>query len=176
MAVSNKVFEIFIYNHFISRDRKSKNMKLTGVLAQDVIENGRFNMELCLRKFAKHFAETFTESDKRFLEANGRQIFLTYLKPLINGQGFYHIESQLLDQRRMDIVVDYSNEQFIIELKLWYGDQSHTDAYEQLCGYLESKCASVGYLLTFDFWKNGNKTPKADWVDVRGKRILDVII
>jgi len=32
---------------------------------------------------------------------------LTYLKPLINGTGFYHFESQTRDFGKMDLVVDF---------------------------------------------------------------------
>jgi elongation factor P hydroxylase len=52
--------------------------------------------------------------------------------------------------------VDYRSEQFIVELKLWYGDAAHEDAYKQIAGYLESKNKDTGYLLTFDFRKAEN--------------------
>jgi len=41
------------------------------------------------------------------------------LKPLLNGVGFYEIESRTTDDARMDVVVIYGNEKFIIELKKW---------------------------------------------------------
>ncbi|MDR2713625.1 MAG: GxxExxY protein [Clostridiales bacterium] len=141
------------------------------------MKNGRFDMELALRKFGDHYAEIFSERDHKFLEKQGRLIFLTYLKPLINGQGFSHIESQFTDLRRMDIVVDFGYDQFIIELKIWHGDSLHQEAYEQLLGYMESKKASTGYLLTFDFRKEANKQRYAKWVGFNNsKRIFDVIL
>ena len=76
----------------------------------------------------------------------------------------------------MDIVVDFGSDQFIIELKIWRGLQYEKDAYEQLLGYLDSKRADTGYLLTFDFRKDGNKTAKAEWVEVGGKSIFEVIV
>ena len=93
-------------------------------------------MELCLRKFAEHYAEMFNERDAEFIEREGRLLFLSYLRPLINGQGFYHIESQFTDLRRMDLVVDFGVDQFIIELKLWKGEAEHKKAYAQLNDYL----------------------------------------
>jgi hypothetical protein len=133
-------------------------------------------MELCLRKFAEHYAEIYNQGDTEFLERHGRLLFLSYLKPLINNQGFYHIESEFTDLRRMDIVVDFGREQFIIELKLWRGEASHAEGYAQLCGYLESKRADVGYMLTFDFRRESNKTRRAEWVEVGGKMIFDVVV
>jgi len=77
----------------------------------------------------------------------------------------------------MDIVLDYGHEQFIIELKVWYGDSRHQQAYEQLLGYMDSKNAQAGYLLTFDFRKEENKERRAKWVEFEGgKRIFDVIL
>ena len=175
VKVANKIFETRVYNYFISENQDEQ--KVTGVLQQDVVKNGRFDMELCLRKFAAHYAELFNEHDYDLFENYGRLLFLSYLKPLINGQGFYHIESQFTDLRRMDIVVDFGCDQFIIELKRWYGDFKHQGAYDQLLGYMNSKNTTRGYLLTFDFRKNVNRQPGAKWVDFDGgKQIFDVII
>jgi hypothetical protein len=175
VAISNKIFELLMTEYFISEDLHDKK-QITGVLHSDVIKNGTFDMELCLRKFAEHYAELFNDDDVAFLERHGRLLFISYLKPLINGHGFYHIESEFTDQRRMDIVVDFGREQFIIELKRWDGPAYQAEAYAQLCGYLESKSADTGYLLTFDFRSEGNNVRKAEWVDVEGKRIFDVMV
>jgi len=176
VGVSNRIFEIIICDYFISKDESKKPNKLNGVLQRDVVRNGIFDMELCLRKFADHYIEIYNKTDKEFLERHGRMLFLCFLKPLINGQGFYHIESQLTDLRRMDIVVDFGRQQFVIELKRWDGPAKQAEAYEQLCGYLESKRADTGYLLTFDFREEGNKERKAEWTEVDGKRIFDVMV
>jgi len=176
VAVSNRVFELVICNHFIAKDEELQKKWITGVIQRDVVDGNIFDMELCLRKFAEHYAEMFSERDAEFIEREGRLLFLSYLKPLVNGQGFYHIESQFTDLRRMDIVVDFAREQFIIELKLWKGEAEHEKAYEQLAGYMDGKGFKTGYLLTFDFRKAANKQPYAGWVDFDGKRIFDVVI
>jgi len=66
------------------------------------------------------------------VEEECRILFLTLLQPLINGCGSYHVESETRDAQRMDVVVDYGTDQFIIELKLWYGDAKHEKALDQL--------------------------------------------
>ncbi|MDR1688468.1 MAG: GxxExxY protein [Clostridiales bacterium] len=103
-------------------------------------------------------------------------MFLSYLKPLINGIGYYHIESQFTDLRRMDIVVNFGRDQFIIELKLWKGDIAKEKAYEQLLGYMSAKGAEKGYLLTFDFRKEKNKSNKAEWIHFDDVQIFDVVV
>ena len=175
VAISNKIFELLMTDYFIAKDLSDKK-QITGVLHTDVIKNGMFDMELCLRKFAGHYAEIFNNKDIEFLERHGRLLFLSYLKPFINGHGFYHIESQFTDFRRMDIVVDFGQQQFIIELKRWRGEQYQEEAYTQLWGYLESKNAHIGYLLTFDFRSDGSKIRKAEWLDIEGKRIFEIIV
>ena len=175
IIVSNKIFETVISDYFVS---KSENAKPSTEVVErgGIIKNGRFDMELCLRKFAEHYADIYAKKTAAFVEREGKFLFLTYIRPLLNGQGFYHFESQLSDERRMDIVVDFGREQFIIELKIWRGEKYEESAHEQLCGYLEAKKADTGYLLTFDFRKGAKKEPRGEWIEVEGKRIFDVIV
>ena len=177
-SISNKIFEIWMANYFISKDANAGRLEnaICSGLLQKIVNGGKFDMELCIRKFAEHYTELFSESDAKFLERHGRLLFLSYLKPLINGHGFYHMESQFTDLRRMDIIVDFGREQFIIELKLWHGEKYKQEAYKQLIDYMNSKNAEVGYLLTFDFRKNTNKQTQAEWVIIDGKRIFDVVV
>ena len=72
--------------------------------------------------------------------------------------------------------MDFKKEQFIVELKIWRGDAAKENAYEQLIGYMETKNANEGYLLTFDFRKNRTGEYTANWVDIKGKRIFDVVV
>ncbi|MCL1918080.1 MAG: AAA-like domain-containing protein [Peptococcaceae bacterium] len=185
VAVANKIFEATMTNYYVSKEsRLNPDIKITKVLPYDVVKNGRFDMELCLRKFAKHYAEIFNERDIKFFERHGHLLFLSYLKPLINGHGcgpgykpgLCHIESQFTDLRRMDIVVDFGPEQFLIELKLWHGDAYKQEAYAQLLGYMAGKNADTGYLLTFDFRKDQHKQPCAQWISCNGKRIFDMVV
>ena len=175
VAISNRIFELLMTDYFMEKDLRAKK-QVVGVLQYDVVRNGRFDMELCLRKFARHYAEIYSAEDGAFLERHGRLLFLSYLKPLINGQGFYHIESAFTDLRRMDIVVDYGRQQFIVELKRWYGEARQGEGYEQLLGYMGSKGADAGYMLTFDFREPGGRVRKAEWAEFGGKRIFDVIV
>ncbi|MFP3154318.1 AAA-like domain-containing protein [Lachnospiraceae bacterium ZAX-1] len=175
VAIDNQIFELILTNYFISKNA-TDSQPPSQTLPYDIILNDRFNMQLCLTKFVQHYEEIYHERDIPFLEKHGRLLFLTYLKPLINGTGFYHIESQLTDLRRMDIVVDFADEQFILELKIWHGDSRHEQAYGQLAAYLDRKRANVGYLVTFDFRKDMNRQSKAEWVEFEEKKIFDVIV
>ena len=146
-------------------------------LPLEVVFDNKFNMQLTIEKFAAHYYEMYRDSQKKFAENECRMLFLTYLSPLINGNGFCHVESETRNARRMDLTVDYGTEQFIVELKLWYGEVSHEKALDQIAGYLDSKNKDSGYLLTFDFRKEENTgKPKAQWVEHNGKKIFDMMV
>ena len=57
---------------------------------------------------------------------------LLYLKPIINGTGNYYIEAQTRDQSRTDVIVDYLGKQYVIELKIWRGNEYNKRGEKQL--------------------------------------------
>jgi hypothetical protein len=178
LIIHNRIFEIVLTDYFISRNTTSpghRNVK--NVMRNDIIRDGIFDMELCLAKFKKHYAEIYTDKDLKFLERDGKLIFLTYLKPLINGTGFYHFESETRDRGKIDVVIDFLKQQFILELKIWDGDSKHEDAYRQLANYLQSKNIDRGYLLTFDFRRRGDdRFADNQWIMYDGKQLFDVVV
>lgn len=123
------------------------------------------NMELVLEKFMIHFHDIYGENTEKFVEENGRRVFLLYLKPIINGTGNYYIEAQTRDQSRTDVIVDYLGKQYVIELKIWRGNEYNKRGEKQLAEYLEYYHLEKGYLLSFNFNKNkktGLKEVEAD--------------
>ena len=180
VVIDNLIFETVIYDYFITKKRiKNVNtgMDINRTLPEEVIEGNKLDMTLCVEKFARHYYELFCGRDSKFLESECRILFLTYLKPIINGKGFCHVEPETRNRSRMDVVVDFGTEQFIVELKLWYGESAHEKALGQLSAYLDSKNKDTGYLLTFDFRKAENiGKPKMEWVEYNGKKILDVMV
>ena len=81
-----------------------------------------------------------------------------------------------MDGRRMDIIVDYANEQFIIELKIWRGEAYRENAHAQLLGYMEAKKMTQGYLVIFDVRQDRNKELGACWLDIDGKQIFEAVM
>lgn len=161
-------------NYFISKDESRLNVSVSGGLISEVTKNGRFNMALCLKRFKTHWEEMYSVKNDKFLENQCRMIFLTYLKPILNGRGFYFLESTLADDRRMDLVVIYNQEQFVIELKTWKGTLYNEKGVGQLLGYMDKRSVSEGYLLTFDFRKQPEMMD-AHWRDEgNGRRVFEV--
>ncbi|MCB1193467.1 MAG: AAA family ATPase [Leptospiraceae bacterium] len=171
-SVSNKIFEVCIYNYMISKTlMKEKVFTRSGYIHQ-FIQNNKLNMENILNKFQEIMHDEYREKDDKFIEREGRLLFLCFLKPIINGVGFYYVESETREDSRMDVVVTFGNEEHIIELKIWRGKKREDLALEQLSDYLESKRKTEGYLLNFNF--NQKKDYKKEWVNFMGKKIYRV--
>lgn len=52
------------------------------------------------------------------------------------------------------MIVDYHGQQFVIEMKIWRGEEYNRKGEEQLLGYLKDYHLQKGYLLSFNFNKN----------------------
>jgi hypothetical protein len=177
LQIHNKIFEIRVADYFVMKNALQWRENTIRGPINEIVKDNIFNMELCLNKFKQDYAKIYTDKDEKFLEHDGKLIFLIYIVQLINGAGFYHFEPQTRDNGKMDLVIDYLKQQFILEIKLWYGKSRHEDDYEQLSSYLKSKNTDCGYLLTFDFRKKGDKcNSESKWIEWNGKRIFDVIV
>lgn len=51
----------------------------------EVLDNGKLDMEKLLSKFQEFLYAEYREEDERFYETHGRLIFLAYLKPILNS-------------------------------------------------------------------------------------------
>lgn len=156
VRVANRIFETRLYNLFLSDEELKNNVfSREGELAKNIfIEDGKLNMRLIMQ----HFIETYTQVcgplKERFKEKDGREQFLLYLKPIINGTGNYYIEAQTRDQTRTDVIVDYLGQQYIIELKIWRGERYNAVGEKQISEYLDYWNLNTGYMLSFNFNKN----------------------
>ena len=138
------------------------------------IKNNMLDMELVLKKFVEYFDEIYNEKDVNFIEKYGRKFFLLYLKPIINGTGNYYLEAQTRDARRTDVIVDYRGEQFIIELKIWHGNEYNERGEEQLSEYLDYYHKDTGYMLSFNF--NKNKEIGVKEIKLGNKTIVEAVV
>ncbi|MDO4312474.1 MAG: ATP-binding protein [Eubacteriales bacterium] len=175
VAVTNRIFETRLYNLFMSEEIMNSASYQAGVLDKNqFIQAGELNMDLIMRKFTEHFTEVYADCDARFVEENGRRIFLLYLKPIINGTGNYYIEARTRDMRRTDVIVDYRGKQYVIEMKLWRGNEYNKRGEKQLAGYLDNYKLSKGYLLSFNF--NKNKEVGVKTIICDGKTIVEAVV
>jgi len=123
-------------------------------------------------RFRTFMRENYSQRDEKFIEREGRLLFLAFLKPILNGKGFEFKEPVVGDERRMDIVIVYENKRYVIELKRWYGEKSHQKGLQQLSDYLDIYSLKKGYLLIYDFRKE--KDYREETIQFKDKEIFAV--
>ena len=172
--IHNLLFEEALFMYFGNKTMREQGTRISPFVL-NYVQNGKLNMEHVVTRFRDLIREEYRESTEPFLEKEGRLLFLTFLKPIINGIGFYYVEPQTRDNRRMDLVVTYDKQEFIVELKIWHGDKYEELGRDQLSSYLATRGMEEGYLVTFDFSKNKQDT-EPQWIEWNGKRIFEVIV
>ena len=173
VRVSNRIFETRLYNLFLSDEELKANVfSREGSLAKNMfIQDGKLNMRLILEKFIETYTQVFGPLEEKFKEKDGREHFLLYLKPIINGTGNYYIEAQTRDQTRTDVIVDYLGQQYIVELKIWRGERYNAEGEKQISEYLDYWNLTTGYMLSFNF--NQKKKQGVNQVHVGDKVLIE---
>ncbi len=84
------------------------------------------------------------------------------------------MEAQTRDARRTDVVVDYAGEQFVVEMKIWHGNEYNERGEEQLADYLDYFHLKKGYMISFNF--NKKKEIGVREVAVGDKRLVEAVL
>ncbi|MGM9978923.1 MAG: AAA family ATPase [Clostridium sp.] len=173
VAISNRIFSQVLYNYFSSLLENNDTMKKYN-FKSNFIEGNGLNIKKILLRFQQFMKEEYSSNNERFLETHGRMLFLSFLTPIINGIGFAFKEVQISEEKRLDVVITYNNNKYIIELKVWRGEEYHEKGLKQLVDYLNINNQNKGYLLVFNF--NKNKEYKKEELIVEGKEIFEVFV
>ncbi|MBU0766154.1 MAG: AAA-like domain-containing protein [Bacteroidetes bacterium] len=171
VKIHNRIYEQRIYNYMSSKIETSMNIDSYSY-RENFIKNRKLDFEKLLVKFQLFMKEQYNEKDEKFLERNGRLIFLAFLKPIINGYGYDFKEVQISEEKRLDVVVTFYSSKYVVELKLWKGDKAHKKGLKQLSGYLDRQNLSQGYLVIFN--KNKKKAWKQAKETVDGKNVFAI--
>ena len=75
---------------------------------------------------------------------------------------------------RTDVVVDYLGRQYVIEMKIYRGNEYHLRGEKQLSGYLEDYHLKEGYLLSFNF--NKKKQTGVREIILGDKRLIEAVV
>ncbi|MCD8133017.1 MAG: AAA-like domain-containing protein [Clostridiales bacterium] len=155
VSVSNRIFEMKLYNLFLSEEETDTKIFAAAEMEKNqFIRGGYLQMDQVLKKFCEYFEDIYCDADERFIEDNGRRIFLIFLKPIINGSGNYYIESRTRNMKRTDVIIDYKGVQEVLEMKIWHGQEYNKRGENQLLEYLDYYHLQKGYMLSFNFNKN----------------------
>lgn len=175
-VIANRIFETRLYNYYLSTaEMQRQDIYKTSLQDKSqFLVDGHLNMRLILEKFATHFHDLYGDRNEAFLEEEGRKFFLLYLRPIINGVGNYYIESRTRELRRTDVIVDYHGEQFVIEMKIWRGEEYNRRGERQLAQYLDDCHVKEGYMVSFNF--NRNKQVGVREIVVDGKVLVEAVV
>jgi hypothetical protein len=175
IVISNRVYEQRIATYMQSKKETAELGEASVFHEYGYLKDGRLVLKFILEKFQIFMKEHYSAKDSTFLEREGRLVFMSFLKPLINGKGFMWKEPVTGEERRMDIVVTYGTKQKeVIELKIWRGPEYHQEGLCQLSEYLDFQNLKHGFLLIFDF--NKNKQYKTESIKLKDKEIFAVWI
>lgn len=153
-VISNRIFEAVLYNLFISEEYMDSKIYDAGLREKNqFVSGGHLDMRRVLEKFVETFQYLYGDQNESFLEEAGRRYFMLFLKPIINGTGNCYVEPETRNRERMDLVVDYRGEQFVVELKIWHGDAYNKRGEKQIAEYLEYYELKKGYMISFNFNK-----------------------
>ncbi len=175
IAISNRIFEMRMLYMFIAKESvHSEVFQYAECSKNQFIKKERLDMDLVIQKFEEYFNDIYGNNDEKFVEDYGRKFFLLYLKPIINGTGNYYLEAQTRDMKRTDVVVDYKGEQFVVELKIWHGNEYNERGERQLRDYLDYFHLEKGYMLSFNF--NKKKETGLRVIALDGKTLVEAVV
>ncbi|MBZ9637230.1 GxxExxY protein [Clostridium sp. FP1] len=173
IAVANQILKEVIYSYMISKT-DTRTISKYNFKGNFIKKDNTLDMEKVLLRFQQFMKENYSSKDIDFLERQGVLLFLSFIKPIINGVGFDYKEVQISEERRLDIVIQYNKCKYVIETKIWHGERAHKNGLNQLKNYLEIEGLSKGYLLIFNF--NENKQYNHSEYYVEDKNIFEVVV
>lgn len=176
VAVANRIYEMRLYNYFIGESKKNSDLKQLAAANKSIFvdTDGWLNIPKIMEHFIRDHNIIHKDEDESFLEKEGRERFLTYLAPIINGTGTFSVEEQTRNHRRMDVVIHYLGRRYIVELKIWHGDRYNEKGEQQIIDYLSSFALDTGYLLSFSF--NKKKDSGVQRLNIGDKVLFEGIV
>ncbi len=150
LSIFNKIYDEMLTSYILTT--RAVEGKKEDIIQGDYLkEDGKLDLTILLTKFKDAVKEKYSSAkslkSKEFLEDDLRMLFFMYLKPILNGVGFSCKEVETCEERRMDVVIFFRGEKFIIELKIWRGEKKHKAGLKQLKEYMKYENVEKGYML-----------------------------
>ena len=129
---------------------------------------GQIQMEALL----DNFRDFITRAGFRILqvpdtpqESVGRHLLLAYLDEFVRRiGGVMHIEVQT-GRGRMDLLINHKERKYIVETKVWRGNNRYQAGKKQLAAYLKLEGAADGYYVVFDHRQTPESQVETEIVD-----------
>lgn len=147
LEIANPIYKEIIPRELTSVATEWITQKITPFIKAD----GSLDATALIQAFIDFYRENSAIWLERFdyKEAGPHLIMMAFLQRVINGGGTLQRE-YALGTRRVDILLRFRNQTIVIELKLYYSQNSLSDGLEQTSSYMDSSGASEGHLVIFD--------------------------
>lgn len=138
---------------------------------------GKINIRALLSNFRDFIARAgyrileVPESPQEFVGAYLLYSYLDYFMGEIGGFMYPEVPT---GRGRMDLIILYRGEKYIIEIKIWSGEKRYQKGKNQLARYLDLEKVQEGYYLVFDHRRSPR--PRADEEIIDGKLIVSFCI
>ncbi|MDR2581843.1 MAG: hypothetical protein LBC85_12740 [Fibromonadaceae bacterium] len=127
------------------------------------LKGGKININALLKDFQAFWRENseiwiqrYKENLYQYDEAAPHLVIQAFLQRVINGGG--HISREMaLGTNRADICVEWEDQKYPIELKLYKSGRTASNSTEQILKYMERVGSKEGWMVIFD------RTPKKSW-------------
>ena len=98
-------------------------------------------------------------------ESVGRHLLLAYLDAFVRRVGgAMHIEAQT-GRGRMDILITHNQRKYVVETKVWRGNNRYQAGKRQLAVYLTSEGTTDGYYVVFDHRQTPEQRVETETID-----------
>lgn len=98
-------------------------------------------------------------------ESVGRHLLLAYLDQFIKLiGGFMHIEVPT-GRGRMDIIITHNQQKYIVETKIWRGNNRYQAGKKQLAAYLSAEGVTEGYYIVFDHRQDPEQQVETEMIE-----------
>ncbi|OFY67390.1 MAG: AAA family ATPase [Bacteroidetes bacterium RIFCSPLOWO2_02_FULL_36_8] len=155
--IHNKIYEEYLTNYFVIKlktENKSIFSSFDVVQSSYIKPTGKLEIEKVLLKFQEVIKEKYSQSEAlksdEFLEKELRMRFFCFIQPIMNGIGFAFKEVETGEEKRIDVVIIFRDEKFVVELKLWRGMKYHRQGIKRLKDYMKKEGVKKGYMLIAD--------------------------
>ena len=141
-----------IYQEVIPRELTHVlQASLTQQTAWYVNSDGTLDMNRLLEAFTQFYRENseILLANFAYREAGPQLIMMAFLQRIINGGGQVRRE-YALGRRRADLLVEFKNQRFVIELKIRRDDKTQAEGLKQTADYMDKNGSHEGHLILFD--------------------------
>ena len=137
--------------------------------------------DIAMERLLDNFCDFIARAGFRILQVPalpqeyvGQHLLFAYLDNFVRQvRGTIHIEVPT-GRGRMDVLVTHNLRQYIVETKIWQGEQSYQAGKRQLAAYLKVERASDGYYVVFDH--RSAPVPRVETETVYGFTIRSYVI